>query len=249
MCEAGDLCVLSICVFFSACLPVFSHLSLWAENVLWCLPTISDPFLRFMTNFSPSSLCRFNPSIILSLFSLHWKLNCLLFTGRYRWSAHTPSLCFMLVLTGFNLVLIFPLFFQYLCSCSSLLGFHVTFFCLYLLPSCSPVLLANPSNRCGSLCGTNRPEAEGCLRPFSLITSHLCVHKQTNTAINLRAQCRLRGRGWGRKSEIWIQTEGEFCVIYSRPGSRSGHLPCSVIATSLEGHWSCAPRTWIGFCN
>lgn len=104
----------------------------------------------------------------------------------------------LLGLTGFNLVLIFPQFFQYHRSCSSLLGFHATSFCLYLLPSCSPVLLANPSNRCGSLCGTNRPEAEGFLRPFSLITSHLCVHKQTNTAINLRAQCRQRGRGGGR---------------------------------------------------
>ncbi|KAM7388265.1 hypothetical protein PAMP_024455 [Pampus punctatissimus] len=52
-----------------------------------------------------------------------------------------------------------------------------------------------PPNRCGSLCGTNRPEAEGCLCPFSLITSHLCVHKQTNTAINLRAWYKLMEGG------------------------------------------------------
>lgn len=73
-----------------------------------------------------------------------------------------------------------------------------------------PALLAGSPDRCGSFCGTNRPEAEGCLRPFRLITSHLCVHKQTNTAINLRARCRLRGtRGWeggGGKRET--ETDG-----------------------------------------
>lgn len=55
---------------------------------------------------------------------------------------------------------------------------------LYTYHSPPPILLAGPGDRCG----TNRPEAEGCLCPFRLITSHLCVHKQTNTAINLRAQ-------------------------------------------------------------
>ncbi len=49
----------SICVFFSASL---SPLSMCV--VLCCQPTISDPFLRFTANFTPSSLCRFNPSII-----------------------------------------------------------------------------------------------------------------------------------------------------------------------------------------
>ena len=44
----------------------------------------------------------------------------------------------------------------------------------------SYVFLASSSNRCGSLSVTNRPEVEGCLCPFSLITSHLCVHKHTN---------------------------------------------------------------------
>lgn len=239
MWEAGDLCALSICIFFSAALSPLTCPWCWSgkcplvsANHLWSLSEISDQFF-------PITLCRFNPSISFSLFSLHWKLNCLLFTWGYRWSAHTPFSCFMLFLllkglTGFNLVLIFPPFFQYLHSFQ------------YLLPSCTPGLLANPFNRCGSLCGTNRPEAEGCLRPFSLITSHLCVHKQTNTAINLRAQCRQRGGG---ESEVWIQTEGEFCVIYSCPGRRSGHLPCSVIATSLEDHWSGGLRTCIGFCN
>lgn len=53
------------------------------------------------------------------------------------------------------------------------------------------------------------------------------------------------GRKWGRRR----QTEGGFCVIYSRPWSRSCHLPCSVTATSLEGHWPRAPVTRIGFSN
>lgn len=96
------------------------------------------------------------------------------------------------------LILIFNIIFQIIFSAAPLLlSFLITFSSLYLLrsfasPSCA--FLASPPNRCDSLCDTKRAEAESCLCPFSLITSHLCVHKQTNTTINLRAWCRLRGR-------------------------------------------------------
>lgn len=65
MCEAGGLSVcVFFCVFLSFSLPpcLLSHLSVCV--VLWCQPTISDPFLRFTANFTPLSLRRFNPSII-----------------------------------------------------------------------------------------------------------------------------------------------------------------------------------------
>lgn len=45
------------------------------------------------------------------------------------------------------------------------------------------------------------------------------------------------------------QMEGELRVIYSHSGNRSCHLPCSVISTSLAGHWPCAPITWNAFSN
>lgn len=135
-------------------------------------------------------------------------------------------LCFF----SFSLLTYYRIYLNFFLSCRLFRSSLPRRTCYATIFSPLSALLADPPNRCGGLCGTNRPEAEGWLRPFSLITSHLCVHKRTNTSINLRARHR------ARKTERQRQTEGEFCVIYCRPWSRSCHLPCSVTDTSLEGH-------------
>lgn len=63
--------------------------------VLWCQPSISDPFLRFTANFTPSSLRRLNPSIIPAFILPQFEANSTLFTGKYRWSPCIPAI-FML---------------------------------------------------------------------------------------------------------------------------------------------------------
>lgn len=203
MCEVSDLCVrfAHLFVFFFASLSSPSPLSV-------CVKTssgVSQPFLIHFWDLRP--IFPHHPCVVSipptshSLFSLRWKLNCLLFTGRYRWSSHTLAIFMRFFATyfkGFYLILIFNIIFQIIFSAAPLLlSFLITFSSLYLLrsfasPSCA--FLASPPNRCDSLCDTKRAEAESCLCPFSLITSHLCVHKQTNTTINLRAWCRLRGQ-------------------------------------------------------
>lgn len=199
--RSRSLSVRFFCLFVSFSLPpcLLSPLSMCV--VLWCQPTISDPFLRFTANFTPSSLRRFNPSIIPLFILPQFEAELSAFHRKTQMKlSHSGNFFASFFLNLVHRLLPYLNFLQYLPSCSSLLPFLITSSCLHLSPSSfspSPVLLAGPPNRCGSLCGTNRPEAEGCLRPFRLITSHLCVHKQTNTAINLRAQYRLSGRGGG----------------------------------------------------
>lgn len=202
--ESGCVCVFFLSFSLPPCL--LSPLSMCI--VLWCQPAISDPFLRFTANFTPSSLHHFNPSIIPLLILPQFEAELLTFHSKIQMklSHYGNLMLFWQLSSGF-----LPL------SCFFLHNSSNYFFntsalaflcCLFLSPSFSspsPVLLARSPDRCGSLCGTNRPEAEGCLCPFRLITSHLCVHKQTNTAINLRAQYRLRGwgRGRGREAKRW----------------------------------------------
>lgn len=66
-----------------------------ARVVLWCQPSISDPFLRFTANFTPSSLRRLNPSIILAFILPQFEANSTLFTGKYRWSPGIPAICML----------------------------------------------------------------------------------------------------------------------------------------------------------
>lgn len=69
VCEAEGL-IVCLCRFFLClclCLLFFPSAALSPLSVcvvLWCQPTISDPFLRFTANFTPSFLRHFNPSII-----------------------------------------------------------------------------------------------------------------------------------------------------------------------------------------
>lgn len=207
MCQTGNLavCVCFFCLFH--CLPVFSLHFLCALS-----SGVSQPFLIHFWDLQPilpHHPCTISiPPSSLSWFSLSSKLNCWLFTVRYKWSSHITAIwCFF-----DNLVQDFYLYLIFFLHNSSNYFFNTSALaflcCLFLSPSFSspsPVLLARSPDRCGSLCGTNRPEAEGCLCPFRLITSHLCVHKQTNTTINLRAQYRLRGwgRGRGREAKRW----------------------------------------------
>lgn len=118
-------------------------------------------------------------------------------------------------------------------------AFHLKRICLFSFilsvpspsSSSSSLLLASRPGRCVG----SRPGAEGCLCPFSLITSHLCVHKQTNTSIRLTdctnggARGRRRGGGGDRRR----QSSVSFTVIHE---AGRVHLPCSVTASSLEGH-------------
>lgn len=214
-----------LCLFL--CLPVFSLLSLC---VLKCPLVSANHFWSISEIYG-----QFFPIIPASFQSLHHP-------PLYSPSVGSWIVCFSQEDTdeALKLCLIFFYIFRIIFTLPppllSLLSFHITSFCLYLLASfSSPLLLlfllAGPTNRCGSLCGTNRLEAEGCLCPFSLITSHLCVHKQTNTAINLRAQCRLRGRGQGRGGEN--QRDGDrrrqsfvsFTLVHE-----AGHAICHVLS-------------------
>lgn len=238
MCEAGDLCVLSICVFFSASFSSLACLCVWNMSSSVCQPFLI-PFGDLWPMF-PHHPCVASIPLSSSLYSPSIGSWIVCFSQEDTDEALTLNfyaLCssYFSGLTGFNLVLIFTQFFQHLRSFSSWLNFFIASFCLYLLPLLPLFPLADPSNRCGSLCDTNRPEAEGCLRPFSLITSHLCVHKQTNTAINLRAQCRLRGRG-ERIRDMEPDGERVLCHLLSsrkqvRPSAMFCH--CYIIRGSL----------------
>lgn len=127
-----------------------------------------------------------------------FEANSTLFTGKYRWSPHIPAI-FMLFFSTLpatvHRVLSFyitfwRLFFFPLASSSCCLIISIISFSLYisLRFSCSSVRAScTPSPQPPNSCGTNRPEAEGWRCPFRLITSHLCVHKQTNITISLIA--------------------------------------------------------------
>lgn len=230
-----SLCVL--CVFVSFSFPPcrLSSLSLWA---LKCPLVSANHFWSIFEIYS-----QFFPITPASFQSLHHPTLYSPTVGSWIVGFSQEDTDESLTLWQFHAVLVnLVIFFFYFYilqmisvpSCHSLLYFHTPSSSLPIslfLCSFSFFSWQADTNRCGSLCGTNRPEAEGCLCPFSLITSHLCVHKQTNTAINLRARCRLRGRGHGRGGEN--QNEGDrrrqsfvsFTLVHE-----AGHAICHVLS-------------------
>lgn len=126
MCEVSDLCVrfAHLFVFFFASLSSPSPLSV-------CVKTssgVSQPFLIHFWDLRP--IFPHHPCVVSipptshSLFSLRRKLNCLLFTGRYRWSSHTLANFMRFFATwfkGFYLILIFNIIFPIIFSAAPLL--------------------------------------------------------------------------------------------------------------------------------
>lgn len=226
----------SLCPFLCLASPP----SLLSKHVvLWWRPTISDPFLRFTANFTQSSLRHSNPSIIPLFILPQFEAELSIFRRKAH-KAHTLWQFYalpQLSSQAFYFILIFYIIAQIIFFNTSplhpicCLPWSPLLVCAYHPPS--PVLLAGPPDRCGSLCGTNRAEAEGCLRPFRLITSHLCVHKQTNTVINLRVQT---GGGRGEKRrEREREKERDAdrrrkCFVSFTLVHEAGHAICHVLS-------------------
>lgn len=78
--ESGCVCVFFLSFSLPPCL--LSPLSMCI--VLWCQPAISDPFLRFTANFTPSSLHHFNPSIIPLLILPQFEAELLTFHSKIQ---------------------------------------------------------------------------------------------------------------------------------------------------------------------
>lgn len=251
--ESGCVCVFFFCLFH--CLPVFSLHFLCALS-----SGVSQPFLIHFWDLQPilpHHPCTISiPPSSLSWFSLSSKLNCWLFTVRYKWSSHITAIwCFFdnLVQDFYLYLIFFYIIVQIIFSIPPLLLFFAVFFYhpLFLL-----LLLfswhALPTDVAAYVALTGPKQRAACARSGWLQVTSVFINRQIPPSIwehSTDWEGEGEGEGGRRKGDRQRQTEREFCVIYSHPWSRSCHLPCSVIATSLEGHWPCAPVPWIGFSN
>lgn len=214
-----------LCVCFFTILSSLSSLSMCV--ILWCQPSISDPFLRFTANFTPSSLCRFNPSIIPLCILPRFEANSATFHRKIQLK---PSLCQFYAPppphTSFYFILVFYIKVQIIFA---LTLFFMLFAVLFPLHRCTHhsllhSLSSSPKQALSAdvvLTGLKRRAA--CARSGWLQVTSVCINTHIQPSILEQGTKTERDRG--EKADRWRKSFVSFTLVHE-----AGRAICHVLS-------------------